>query len=465
MRRAPSPQTAQTGRVPQLARRALWLLAFFAVLHFFLRLACPDPLPLLTALPLVFAALLVAASFCRPAPRILAAAFSLSVVLLCLLLGLLLDAFYGTAISQVPQNAPGVDSRTVFEVVRELRQNNPHVFPPGSWSARKLGKDFVALSSTPNRSIVWCNESGRYTVMDTDECGFLNPKHLWSSGRVDIAMLGDSFVHGGCVAMERSAAGIVRRRFPRTVNLGTPGFGPISELAVIREYGPVLRPRLVLWGYHDNDFSDLAREKSDPHKSRYLSPSYKQDLYQRRNQIEATLAADVSDVVARGSGWPPCLEKLGLQEATAPVLLRDLVLGTGYTRAARLMRLDQLYHRVRALLRYASAEKPDTRLMESVLRQAKREVEDWGGKLVFVYFPGWAPVRFNWHSSLDLKDRAFQSARAAGLPVIDLLKVMKTVPDAHRSLFFFPHSHYNEEGYRVAGETIVDFIARSNSLD
>lgn len=50
---------------------------------------------------------------------------------------------------------------------------------------------------------------------------------------------------------------------PRTLNLGMGGIGPLHELAILKEYGSVVRPKVVLWVYYEgNDLADLSHEKN-----------------------------------------------------------------------------------------------------------------------------------------------------------------------------------------------------------
>jgi hypothetical protein len=81
-----------------------------------------------------------------------------------------------------------------------------------------------------------CNESGQFVTYESDEHGFRNPKRLWGSGGIDVVALGDSFTQGYCVPSGREFVGLVRQRYPSTLNLGIAGEGPLLMLATLKEY-------------------------------------------------------------------------------------------------------------------------------------------------------------------------------------------------------------------------------------
>ena len=126
-------------------------------------------------------------------------------------------------------------------------------------------------------------------MFDSDEHGFHNPPGQWRAP-LDLAFLGDSFVHGSCVPSEANMVAVVRRARPSTLNLGTPGGGPLIMLAQLREYLPALRPRTVVWcHFSGNDLLDLRRESEHPLLVRYLEPGFTQSLAAKQEAIDRGL--------------------------------------------------------------------------------------------------------------------------------------------------------------------------------
>src|SRR5262249_24368777 len=65
------------------------------------------------------------------------------------------------------------DRRTVGEVVNDVRREGVDAEP--FFRLIGLARDIMPLGNTPDRTIVFCNEVGRYMVFRADRHGFNNP--------------------------------------------------------------------------------------------------------------------------------------------------------------------------------------------------------------------------------------------------------------------------------------------------
>src|SRR5207247_9302785 len=98
-------------------------------------------------------------------------------------------------------------------------------------------------------------------------------------------------VQGFCIPSGKNFADLIRQRYPATLNLGMGGNGPLIELATLKEYLTVSRPRLVLWVYYEgNDFQDLAKERRHHFLMQYLMKEFRQDLHNRQTDLDQSLA-------------------------------------------------------------------------------------------------------------------------------------------------------------------------------
>ena len=194
------------------------------------------------------------------------------------------------------------DQRTKLQVVMDLRKANVEAYPsiyPLNFSREllKVGDQKVLpLGGIPSVTTVFCSETGPYLVYDSDEFGFNNPPGIWDQP-IQVALVGDSYTQGSCVAADKHFSGIIRARFRGTLNLGMNGNGPIAEFAGIREYLSTLRPQYVFWFYYEgNDLIryslEKRRKRSNIHRDLtgkmlplYLRPSFKQDLLGKRDAI------------------------------------------------------------------------------------------------------------------------------------------------------------------------------------
>jgi lysophospholipase L1-like esterase len=97
----------------------------------------------------------------------------------------------------------------------------------------------------------------------TNSDGFRGPELTGIDGSRDlvIMVLGDSYAFGYGVEEGESFPALLELELSRAhaatqvrvVNLGIPGYDTSQELATLREWGPRLRPRIVLLQYHLND--------------------------------------------------------------------------------------------------------------------------------------------------------------------------------------------------------------------
>jgi hypothetical protein len=276
-----------------------------------------------------------------------------------------------------------------------------------------------------------------------DRHGFNNPAELWDGQSVEVLALGDSYTHGYCSPREDSIVGLVRAGVPRTITLGQHSTGPLRQLALFREYGERLKPRLVVWFYSEFDPIDLAAEADNPDLAAYLDPAFRvglsdhQELVDRRLQsIVEARHRDGKDTGARR-----------MDAVKTVVLLRTLrtmfglnAFGTAYYR-------NDLETQKRVLPTY-----------RRILTMARDTAAQWGGKVVMVHLPH-PSARFLPNRKLTapamLRDDVLALWRDLGLDTVDLMESFVSQPDPV-SLVFNPHSHYSEKGNALAAGGVLD---------
>ncbi len=171
------------------------------------------------------------------------------------------------------------DSRTTLEVLIELRVRGIAAFPPLkpiNFLGKPLeveGHEVLPLAGVANVLTVFnANETGDRFIYRSAEYGFNNPPGLHLKDSVEIAVIGDSFAQGVAVLPEQGIAAQLRNAFPKTLNLGMGASGPITELAILREYAQPLRPQTVLWLYYEaNDLTDAEKESHNTILREYLN--------------------------------------------------------------------------------------------------------------------------------------------------------------------------------------------------
>jgi hypothetical protein len=358
-------------------------------------------------------------------------------------------------------NTRSGDRRTRIEVIKDLRAEGIQAYPAMGAMAMRLtqaqdgpgitieDQPVVPLANLADRLVVDCNESGTWSMFQTDERGFNNPPGLWQQP-IDVAAVGDSFVQGSCVEPTETLVAAIRSERPLTVGLGIGGAGPLSMLGLIKEYLPDVKPRHVVWFYYEgNDLRNLREEFGADRLRAYLDTVATQRLVYHQSPINTALAAFIDgQLLDRNPDPPPQSSESTLR-----------------TRARRWSRL----HRLRTALALTDVRKRLETCQQigrfiDVLREARFKVESWGGQLHFVYLPAvgryFFPMSALLDDSLRCRGRLIDAVRAAGVPTLDVHRIVSGT-DNPRALFYHQSSHFNPAGYALTGHAVVRYLEGS----
>ena len=368
------------------------------------------------------------------------------------------------------------DFRSRAEVVMDLRKQGvsavPSLIPIGLLKRQADGTvrseitvggaEVLPVSGISNRVTVLCNETGEYTIYDSDEHGFHNPKGIWGSSRVAVAALGDSFTSGACVPSNKNFVALIRNQYPQTLNLGMLGEGPLIMLAALKEYLPFVKPKVVLWFfYEENDIHDLHTESASLLLRSYLSKdNFTQALFNRQPDIDQVVTTYIEQAFKAELAKQREFTKQNKTEKSwqASATVEDF-LKLGHLRQA----LGVVYGRdLRAPQKGEDPEYSETQLnlFRNVLLQAKETVNGWMGTLYFVYLPD----RDRYANGTDYHRQSILSiVRGIDLPIIDIDASFQKQSDPLSLFPFGRFGHYNEEGNRVVAEEVLRRIAESVS--
>lgn len=338
------------------------------------------------------------------------------------------------------------DDRTLYEVVKELRQQKVEavqVISPFPYIKHGFvtagGQELLPLGGISRKKSVHCNESGQYALFDADEYGFNNP--LNSHGRpMDVALLGDSYTLGACVPPDQDVAGHLRKAGYQVLNLGYGGTGPLLQLGIAREYARAVKPPVLFYLYCEaNDISDLLEEHDYPLLANYLDGGFSQHLRERQEEIDRQLN-DYLEVQYRS-----------LQPPEEKPMWRKLV------------QLKHLRAHLRVLSTTAYTPVPEPPpLFKQVLGKLRDEAAGWGGRVYAVYLPGLDRYKRPLvdHGEFRHRDRVLATFKEAGFPVIDLHPVFGSLPDPAAVFPLGIGPHYNSQGYALVAEAIRSRLAK-----
>ena len=368
-----------------------------------------------------------------------------------------------------PEGLPaGADLRTKAEVVRDLRSEGIVAYPSvTSKSFRDAGLIIsingdtpLPLAGIPNVTTVLCNESGTWTVYVADRYGLSNPDSVWERP-AQIAVVGDSFVHGACTSPGDSIAGLLRRAESATVNLGAKGSAPLAQLAALREYGALARPRHVVWFYNFGDLlGELEREMPDPVLSRYLDPRFSQGLAARSQSIGNALASAVEVEYERALREGD--ERVIAGDLDDPeAVRRDRALETRFNPLGSVSWLTLQQTRMVLGLFEGGNDwvPPDKATFRTILAQARREVQAWGGTLHLVAIPHWPAVVGNDPEYLARYRKAgVEVAIELDIPAVDLTQVFREQADPRGLFAGRQPNHYSERGYALVAHSVATML-------
>jgi hypothetical protein len=381
-----------------------------------------------------------------------------------------LRAFEYVSLRRASSRPAGFDHRNKLEVIADLRRSgadpvlalHPPIFisklPDGTptWGMNPTRNGYFPLGGIANKITVHCNESGQYSIYKSDEHGFNNPTGIWDRNRIDIAAVGDSFANGACVPADKNFLALIRKHYPGTLNLGIRGFGPLSELAVLKEYLSPVKPKVVLWFYFENDLTDLDVEKRNPILMAYLQTGFTQGLVHVQKEIDQALTEFIKKEETEYLARRQVSQEQGLQR-TIGQLIGVMQLG------ALRQRLGIVYGRQTGeAATDFEPPLPDTALFQTILADAQGTVGAWGGKLYFVFLPEWErygqPGTAHRH-----RDPVLKITRDLHIPLIDLHPVFEATGDPLSLFPFRRFGHYNERGNQLVAETVLTSILQTPS--
>ncbi len=406
----------------------------------------------------------------------------LLIVFMSLLSGAYIAEVYFQYFFYVPrptlyEESPDWDSRSMIEVVRDLREDGADAYPflfmrgqvliqeDGEYHSTFVvdGKEMLPLGNLSRALTVSCNEMGYWKTYISDQYGFNNPVGSWHPDGEEIAVVGDSYAHGSCVPEDDHMVGVIRRQVPRTVNIGLIATGPLAQFAAMREYLPSARPKVVLWFFleHNDINGDLHDELMIPLLRNYMEiDGFSQNLIERQEEIDELLRNKIDRKIPQ---WIARAIKGRADRETSE--FKKIQTRMKWKKVINTLRLQNVRNTLGLTRKRKKRQKlePLFEAYEEILKLAKRDVEGWGGKLYIVYLP--ETYRFNvWRRKLVLerqRDRLMALYAELDIPVIDIIPVFEAHPDPI-TLWI---GHYSPEGYKLVADTVLARLRRDGAIE
>jgi hypothetical protein len=348
------------------------------------------------------------------------------------------------------------DRRTTLEVIQDFETQGIEAWPSldashyidSDYVIEIDGRVVVPLSpGIPGALTTLCNEAGSWVSYHADEYGFNNPAGSHRPGEINVAIVGDSFVHGWCAPFAQTLTGRMRQLDPNVLGVGLEGSGPLMQLGIEVEYLAPLRPAVVVWVFFEgNDLRDFSLELSDSLLQRYLDPDFKQGLRELRSPLEK----ETRDLIRRlRSEEIRSVEQKRKDMESARQRRRSL---------AGWIRLTEVRSRLKYLGRSRTRAHPyDPVLFGQVASRMRDDVAGWGGTLLFVSLPSVRrfrdPSTANPHRSSILTQ-----VSELGIPTFDFFETLSQHPDPLSLFPFRLENHLTAEGYDLMARALEESI-------
>jgi hypothetical protein len=367
------------------------------------------------------------------------------------------------------------DRRTKIQVIDDLRTTGIDAYPNVSGSqfiatnglpTRLSEENIYPLGAIANKTTVYCNESGEWTIFESDEHGFNNPKGLYQKNNVDIILVGDSFAEGACVRPNANIAALLRESGNNVISLGKGGNGSLLEFASFKEYAEPLKPKIVLWIHYSNDLDDLIlKGMRSSFLMNYLNDDeFSQGLISRQDEIDDVLKGHINRKYRE--------HKLEIERNTITEeqereieeegKTKDASRGTdNLTKKSTVLRLTEIFKltEIRRKLGLRpprpSPPAPADKIFRKIFKKTSDIVSSWDGRLYLVYLHSFERYKTGLEHDVYFRDYVLKISAGLNIPVIDVHKEVFTRHEDPLSLFPGRVArHYNAEGYRLTAEAI-----------
>lgn len=372
------------------------------------------------------------------------------------------------AIKEASRSNKSYDLRTkreVFIYEKKRKKKINVVVPVTGMDYLKFNQNYkindLILSGVSNSFNVFCNESGYWTYYFSDRFGFNNPDLVWEmNDRKNIFLIGDSNVHGGCVAVEKSIAGQLRFiSGSNIINLGMSSNGPLLNFATQKEFGNK-ENSIILWFYsEENDLGDLKEEFNYDILKRYLNDKdFKLNLKENVKKTNK-IATEIIDFNYKNIDKKKI--KINFENIFKLQNLRSIIsLSTNY-------RIE--------LIKKKELNDYNTEVLNkffTVLKKANYEAKLKNSQLIFIYKPSreFYDDRINILNNQSKNNSKYKNKIISfldnnNIKFIDLDVEMKKHQKDLLSLYPFKiRSHFNEQGQEIVAKLLFEKLVGLNLI-
>ena len=318
-----------------------------------------------------------------------------------------------------------------------------------------INEKIYPLSGKSFSKTLICNEIGDYVFIDSDRYGFNNKDSNWNNN-VDVLLVGDSYAFGECVQFKYSIANNLIKSNYSSISLGYGSNGPLATLGTIREYGSIIKPKKVFWIFFSgNDLEDLDREKKIKILNKYLNFNFSQNLINKQKNIDKIYSEYFDQEYRRlKNSWP---YKFSLIKIFNLSILKEFINNYFLITKIKISEKNDKKDVIDIINNY------DYEVFSKIINLAKKEVESWGGDLIFLYVP--SPINFQ-NGVLDfeneyLKNKIFKLIKEKNLHFIDIGEKIMNSKLTSNEIYALGYGHFTKKGYKIVSTEIIEHLEKN----
>jgi len=341
------------------------------------------------------------------------------------------------------------DFRNVLEVYNDLKTANDNIFISANFENEikdSTDKNIFPLSLPSKTKVIHCNEGGFWATHHSDRYGFNNPDDIWDYNKIDLVLVGDSFVRSACVNENDSLSVNLKKLSNLNVlNLSKDDTGTLHQFAILREYFPEKKVKKLIWVYYENDIANLGNELNNKILKKYFTDkNFSQNLVNKQNIINKLYYDQQLKLIEIWNKNPSLVRfNASLNNDRFSYLklytVRNIIRERFFEKKKETIMPDDMYENFKIIIHNVNSQLKEKNI-----------------KFYFVYLS----ARFNYAQNFEPESyfKIIKIIKDLDIPLINIHESLKEHPDPLSLFPFRRQLHYNEKGYKFVAEKIHDFI-------
>mgnify|MGYP003346873115 CR=1 FL=1 len=266
---------------------------------------------------------------------------------------------------------------------------------------------------------------------------------------IDIILLGDSFVHGSCVEDKNTIAEIIRKKFPNTLNLGFSASDPLLQYAILKEYGKLISPKLIIWFYFEGNDQIELEKTINSNYSKYLGNNFTSNLVNRQSEIDRFV-----------------LNKLNKSFSQKTFVKKD-------NQIKEFLKQRVTFYDIRFFFENRYLGYKEYKRLESfngykinsnfykIINKFEKKANELNSKILFIYLPDWSRFKLKKEENYHGRIEVINYIKKRNIKFLDMTEIFNK---EENPLILFDsdkfNAHYSEFGYQIVSESLLDFLKK-----